>query len=42
VRSTIGLERRYAKSARARVEKIDIFEDAEGGGSEIERFNSKV
>ncbi|MEE3051721.1 MAG: diguanylate cyclase, partial [Pseudomonadota bacterium] len=30
------------KSARVRVEKLDIIDDAESVGVEIERFNSKV
>ncbi|MBI1985319.1 MAG: dihydroneopterin aldolase [Rhodospirillales bacterium] len=36
------LEDRRVKSARVRVEKLDILEDAESVGVEIERFNSKV
>ena len=36
------LESRRVKSARVRVEKLDILEDAESAGVEIERFNSKV
>lgn len=36
------LEDRRVKSARVRVEKLDILEDAESAGVEIERFDSKV
>jgi len=36
------LEDRRVKSARVRVEKLDILDDAESVGVEIERFNSKV
>lgn len=33
---------RRVKSARVRIEKLDILNDAESVGVEIERFNSKV
>jgi dihydroneopterin aldolase len=36
------LEDLRVRSARVRVEKLDILEDAESVGVEIERFNSKV
>jgi len=36
------LEDRRVKSARVRVEKLDILEDAESVGVEIERFNPEV
>lgn len=36
------LEDERVQSARVRVEKLDILEDAESVGVEIERFNSKV
>ena len=36
------LEDGRVKSARVRVEKLDIIDDAESVGVEIERFNSKV
>lgn len=40
--ATMCLEDRRVKSVRVRVEKLDILEDAESVGVEIERFNSKV
>ncbi len=36
------LSDRRVQSARVRVEKLDILEDAESVGVEIERFNSQV
>lgn len=36
------LEDRRVQSARVRVEKLDILEDAESVGVEIERYNSEV
>jgi dihydroneopterin aldolase len=36
------LEDRRVLSARVRVEKLDILEDAQSVGVEIERFNSEV
>jgi len=40
--ATMCLEDGRVKSARVRVEKLDIIDDAESVGVEIERFNSKV
>ena len=36
------LRDRRVQSARVRIEKLDILDDAESVGVEIERFNSKV
>ena len=36
------LEDLRVRSARVRVEKLDVLEGAESGGVEIERFNSEV
>ncbi len=40
--ATMCLEDKRVKSARVRVEKLDILEDAESVGVEIERFCDKV